>query len=357
MLLAAWLVFIILGGGGSASLRSSENAQQQSVPCVFDNFVWFKDQEVIAEIRKAWPSFDGTAPEAGDAVRKILVALERLLKSKKLPAQVDYNFSAGNEFQYRPEHVFRASEAKLLVCQVFFSNEPALLDKEMQQAVQPLINRDYSRIKARAIIETSVIPVLRKHGYLRATVQPPSGGIEQSCPRGVTIRTPVEFGPAYAWDKAIWSGNKVISTQALDIMLAMRSGEIANGLKIDVGLAAIIRAYGKQGYVTLQVAPKLDFDDVNKRVALTVVINEGPQFRMGNLTVLGLSANGANMFKELWQIKTGDVYDATYLGEFLKRLVDAGGIPADQINRIKTDVKPDKQRLTVDVAIDFNAKS
>lgn len=349
LLLASWLVCVGLCGGASA--------QQQSVPCLFDNFVWLKDQEIIDEIRKDLPSFDGTAPESGDSIRKILGALERLLKSRKLPNRVDYNFSSGNEFQYRPEHVFRASEARLLVCQVFFPNGATPFDQELQQAIQPLINKDYSKLKARAVVETNVVPVFRKHGYLRATARPPFGEIDPSCPGGVTIRVTVAPGVAYVWDKAVWSGNKAISTQALDIMLAMRSGEIANGQKLDAGLSAVIRAYGKQGYIALQLAPKPDFDDANKRVALNIAVNEGPQFRMGNLSVSGLSENGARMFKELWRIKPGELYDATYLGEFLKRLVDAGGIPAEQMSRIKTEVKPDKQKLTVDVAIDFNARS
>src|SRR5262245_42761745 len=41
--------------GAGASIRPAVTAQ--SVPCVFDNFVWFKDQEIIDEIRKDLPSF------------------------------------------------------------------------------------------------------------------------------------------------------------------------------------------------------------------------------------------------------------------------------------------------------------
>jgi outer membrane protein assembly factor BamA len=285
-----------------------------------------------------------------------LGALERLLKSRKLPNRVDYNFSSGNQFQYRPEHVFRATEAKLLVCQVFFPNGTTPFDQELQQAIQPLINKDYSKLKARAVVETNVVPVFRKHGYLRAVARPPLGEIDPSCPRGVTIRAPIDPGMVYVWDKAVWSGNKVIPTPSLDQMLAMQSGEVANGQKIDLGLAAVVRAYGKQGYAALQLAPKPDFDDLNRRVTLNLAIAEGPQFRMGNLTVAGLSDNAAQMFKELWRIKTGDIYDATYLGEFLKRLVETGGVPADQVGRIKPEVKPDRQKLAVDVIIDFNVK-
>src|SRR5262245_11742010 len=103
------------------------HVHQQNPPCVFDNFVWFKEQEIISEIRKDLPSFDGTMPESGEYVRKILGALERLLKSKNLPSEVGYTFSTGSEIQYRPEHVFTDNIAKVNVCKINFEESNGVL--------------------------------------------------------------------------------------------------------------------------------------------------------------------------------------------------------------------------------------
>ena len=47
----------IFGREGAASVPpASGSVRQQAIPCVFDNFVWFKDQEIIDEIRKDVPS-------------------------------------------------------------------------------------------------------------------------------------------------------------------------------------------------------------------------------------------------------------------------------------------------------------
>src|SRR5262249_53953554 len=97
--LAASFVFFILFAlfllGGDTSAGPAMIAPQQAIPCVFDNFVWFKDQEIINEIRNDLPSFDGTAPETGDSINKILGALERMLKKKGLPKEVEYVFFSG----------------------------------------------------------------------------------------------------------------------------------------------------------------------------------------------------------------------------------------------------------------------
>ncbi|MGH9842935.1 MAG: POTRA domain-containing protein [Blastocatellia bacterium] len=343
-------VFLVATAQGPAA---TGHARQQNAPCVFDNFVWFKDQEIVSEIRKDLPSFDGTVPESGEPVRVIMGTLEKLLKSKKLPAEVGYNFSTGTEFQYRPEHVFTANAAKVNVCKVIFAGPGAAPEPELQQAAKALAGKPFSRIGARELTETAIIPVYRKYGHLRAVPRMPAGELDPACKNGVAVKIAVDPGVAYLWEKAVWSGAKLIPPAQLDQLLAMQAGEVASGQKLDAGLAAVVRAYGKQGYAGLQLQPAPEFNDAGRRVTLNIVVNEGPQFRMGALDVAGLSAASAAMFKELWRLKPGDVYDATYLGEFLKRLVDAGGIPADQVSRIKPAVKPDAQKRTVDVVIRF----
>src|SRR5262245_36285144 len=83
------VVFILSGHFAIASITPSRVATQQAIPCVFDNFVWFKDQEIIDEIRKDLPAFNGSAPESGDSIDKIIGALKRMLENKKLPSEVE----------------------------------------------------------------------------------------------------------------------------------------------------------------------------------------------------------------------------------------------------------------------------
>ncbi len=333
---------------------SARTVVQEDPPCVFDNFVWFKEQDIVSEIRKDLPGFNGTAPENGEAIQKIIRTLERMLKSKKLPAQVGYNFSTGTEYLYRPEHVFSAVDAQLNVCKIEFSDRGVIPESELQQTVKPLLVRPYSRFVAREQVETMVLPVYKKYGFLRVQPRMPQAEPDGSCKNGVTLKLMIEPGPAFIWEKAVWSGNKVMSTADLEAALSMKPGEVANGQKIDAGLAAVLRAYGKLGYAAVQINPQPQFNDGAKRISLNIVVNEGAQFMMGQLTVAGISANSATMFKELWRIKPGEVYDATYLNEFLNRLATAGGMSPEQIKRIKASVKPDTRTSSVNVLIDFN---
>lgn len=326
---------------------------QQAIPCVFDNFVWFKDQEIIDEIRKDLPSFDGSAPESGDSMDKILGALKRMLKKKELPSEVEYAFFSGDGFQYGPAHIFTARYAKIPVCKIVFQNSPPQLESELQQAAKALVKKNYSKVITSRFVEGRAIQIYRKYGYLRAAARIQSAEIDQACENSVVIQITVEPGLEYVWDKAVWTGAKAISAQSLDSAIELKPGDVVNGLKIDAGLRAVYIAYQKLGYVESQILPKPVFDDANKKITLDVAITEGPQFRMGDFIIKGVPEKDLLRLKGRWTLKPGDIYDGSYLGEFINKLVADKLIYPDLAKLLTTEQKPDRQRLVIDVIIDF----
>jgi len=349
-----FVVFILLERFAIASREPTKIARQQAIPCVFDNFVWFKDQEIIDEIRKDLPSFDGAAPETGDSIDKVLGALKRMLKNKKLPSEVEYTFFSGDGYQYRPAHIFTARDAKVPVCKIVFQKAPPQIEGELQQAAMALINKDYSKVITSSFVEGPALQVYRKYGYLRAAAHVLSAEIDQSCKNSVVVQVATEPGIVYLWDKAVWTGAKAISTQSLESAIELKPGSVADGLKIDTALRAAYIVYQKLGYVESQIAPKPVFDDVKKQITLEVAITEGPQYRMGDFIVKGIPEKDILRLKERWALKTGDIYDGSYLGEFINKLVADKLIFPDLAKLLKTELKPDRQRLVIDVIIDFN---
>ena len=151
----------------------------------------------------------------------------------------------------------------------------------------------------------------------------------------------------------MWTGARAISAQSLGAAIELKPGEVADGLKIDGGLQAAYIVYQKLGYVESQIVPTPAFDDVKKLITLNVAITEGPQFRMGDFIVKGLPEKDVLRLKERWTLKAGDVYDGSYLGDFIKKLIADKLILPDLAKLLKTEQKPDKQRLVIDVIIDF----
>src|ERR1044072_3866228 len=53
-----------------------EEAKGQLSPVVFDNFIWFSDEELATAIKREVPSFNGSAPDIGNTNESITHALQ-----------------------------------------------------------------------------------------------------------------------------------------------------------------------------------------------------------------------------------------------------------------------------------------
>jgi outer membrane protein assembly factor BamA len=175
----------------------------------------------------------------------------------------------------------------------------------------------------------------------------------------VSVALPVEEGPIYVWEKAEWSGNQALTAKELDAALGMKAREIANGLKLDQGLAAVRKAYGRKGRLAARVTAVPAFDDENRRVAYRIEVAEGPEYRMGQLYINGLSEQDANNLRGRWRLLHGETFDDGYpnvfvkesLPEFVKYLTTEGR-PLKN-TKLSPSVRPDREKQTVDVTLNF----
>ncbi|MDQ3259160.1 MAG: hypothetical protein M3R15_35730, partial [Acidobacteriota bacterium] len=176
---------------------------------------------------------------------------------------------------------------------------------------------------------------------------------------GVVVTVPVEEGAAYLWDGAEWASSQALAAAELDSALAMKRGDVANGLKIESGLDAVRKAYARKGHLAARLSYAPEFDDATRRVVYRFDVTEGPLYRMGLLSVDGLSEADANNLRTRWRLLPREPYDASYLDEFIKNEVREFMKSVQSEGRslgspkITSAVKPDHEKLTVDVAITF----
>ena len=91
----------------------------------------------------------------------------------------------------------------------------------------------------------------------------------------------------------------------------------ANTVRIGDNLKDIQKLYGSRGYVTATLAANPDFDDASSTVAIRIDVKEGFVYHMGELALRGLDNSLTAKLRNAWKIRPGDVYDASYLSEYL----------------------------------------
>ena len=113
-------------------------------------------------------------------------------------------------------------------------------------------------------------------------------------------------------------------------------------------------AYGKLGYLDVKVDPAPAYDDSSARVSYNVTITEGPQYRMGQLILTGLSMEGERRIRNAWRIPAGDVFDKDVYEQFLSSGIAQAfiGLPV-HYEKIGRFLQQDPKTGKVDVMIDF----
>jgi outer membrane protein insertion porin family len=325
---------------------------------VYDNFVWFTNEELTAAIRRDVPAFDGSAPNAGTMTDRIRQALQNLLKERQIEGNVEY---APTE---TGEHLYTIAGVHIPICRLHFPGATNVPEDKLVLRSRQLTEDSFSLKAAIAFAQYTLFPIYREAGQWRAKFAEPIVKTlvdEPDCKRGVELSIPVAEGPIYMWDKAEWTGNEVLTPIQLDATLAMKNGELANGARFDKGLHELTRRYGLTGHLDVRFGAKPEFDDTAARLTVKIAVNEGPQYLMGKLTITGVSSADVVALEQRWKLRRGDVFDTTYPERFLKtdgreelqRIAAAWQAQGKRPPAISFETTPNRPAVVADVALHF----
>lgn len=341
--------------GNQAVVTFQVEESAVSLPVVFENFVWFSDDEILAAIRKELTFFNGTSPASGETPDKIAAALQRLLNEKHIAGRVDYLPNISKDKQ---ELLFIVKGARIRVCSLHFPGASAISEADLIKASQTLFKTDYSE-KDTATLPLNLLPLYRRLGHLRAEFQPPSATLEMGaqCAGGVNITIPVQEGVSYRWAKSIWDGSDKLTVEELATALGMNPGDLADGARIDNGLKSVDKAYRRRGFLTATIQSSAEYDDAAALVTYRFSINEGPRYLMGDLIISGLPPADVTELKSKWTLGNNAVFDESYIDQFrqgpLSDFVRAMRQKSRTGLNVEIEQRPNAQRNTVDVVIAF----
>jgi outer membrane protein assembly factor BamA len=298
-----------------------EETKVTSSRVIFDNFIWFSDQELIAAVQRDVPSFTGIAPNNGDIVERITKSLQRFLHENKIEATVSYMASQDAPGSTTQEHVLSVLGIPMPICTLHFPGAKNISEAKLTETSKSLIGNDYSHKFVSLFSQNTLFPLYKELGQLRAAFSPPLAKVEESstCKSGVDVTIPVDEGLIYKWDKAEWSGMTALSANELNDILGMTAGQPVNGIKLDKASNEVQKAYGRKGYLNAALKSVPSFDDSKSTVSYRMEIREGEQFRMGQFILKGFPESIAKVLQQRWALKPGAVFDAGYSAEFSQK--------------------------------------
>lgn len=300
--------------GASMEVQFKLAEAAKFLPCTYDNFVWFRDEELITAVRKEVPLFDGSLPIGGDLPTQVPDALDRFLQQHQIKGTVIATL--GGDLGAQPsKYDLRISDISIPVIAVTVKGGP-LSPEALAKATHVLSLSDYSRSVARGAGQSGLTEAYEDEGYLQAKFSEPAVVMKDAQGRdaslGVTLLYDVIPGPQYHLSGVTWSGNQAISANDLSKLMEVKLGDVARRDKLNWSWVAVRDKYGNAGYLDVNVDVAPEFDAAQNQVRFQAKISEGAQYRMGVFTVTGVPQILANKLKDAWRLREGQIYDTSY---------------------------------------------
>jgi outer membrane protein insertion porin family len=338
--------------GCDLEIQITENPEL--LPIIFDNFVWFSDADLIAQLRRRLPLFSGRLPVNGDLADQVTESLNSILDQRKILGKAGY-FRGAKENEPIDSYVYKVNLHPVIVRNLDFPGAGAAELPALQAAGKSLAGQEYLRTKMLPQGKSSLLRVYLARGYLKASFSSAKAKVVEDGPRTlVDVSFPVEPGTQYKLGETQWQGNTVIPVEKLQELVHLKAGEAANAVQLNDDLDAAKKLYGSKGYLFARIDPVPTMDDAQATVSYELNVTEGDLYRMGNLELEGLDADASKKMVAQWQMKRGDPYDNTYLHKFFSIMYRDVGlrrpynvVPKESVNQ---------QDKTVSVALHFMPK-
>ena len=329
-------------------------------PILFDNFPWFTPAEIGDAIRNKVGLFTGEAPDGGTILDQMTAVIESMIDEKKIKGNVTHQLltaAVGEGMVMR----FSLEGTQLRVQAIRFGDSLVTNSERLKDRLQDIKGQPFSLFAVEIFDNEHIRPLYASKGYLRAQIGPPQTQLvpDMNDPKesAVELSIPINPGPVYSWKGVSWKGNVALQSPSLDEQVELKPSDAADGMKIEDQWQRIESEYGRRGYLDMKLKADPQFDDTAHQISYLVTISEGPQYRMGDMVITGLSVDAEKRLRQAWQIAPGQIFDDAYYEQHVQILSKPsrdifGELPV-HYNAFGHLLRPDTTRHTVDVLLDF----
>ena len=204
-------------------------------------------------------------------------------------------------------------------------------------------------------LEERIRASFQDRGYFAAKVK--SFGFKPrdplAVPKPVTLEAEISDGPLYKLGEITFLDNHAFSSEKLRQQFPLKRGDLFARGKVASGIESLRKLYGTHGFLDWTAIPDTKFAS-NGTANLNISIQEGPQYHMGKLDIVADKEVAARLRPE-WKQAEGDVFDQTYIDQYLEANRDLLPVGFSRANIHRIQNCPDavvEVRLIIDPAED-----
>ncbi len=238
-----------------------------------------------------------------------------------------------------------------------FTGNKKLATSDLQDKIDLKLGSVYNPVAVQKAKE-----VLQDHyeseGYFEVQITPE---VEKFSDGDVKVVFSINEGRRISIDKIIIRGARGLDESEIKKVLATQEREFwilpgkLQRQRIDEDIERILAVYNDNGYVQARVeSHEIQVDRQKATVNLIFTVVEGPQYRLENLTITGVTLFPESEVLRVVKLKKGDVFSRTKLRDTLREITDL----YSTIGHASADVNPRTEQMEatagVNVVLDIN---
>jgi outer membrane protein insertion porin family len=234
---------------------------------------------------------------------------------------------------------------------VRFSGDTRLESVDLKNCAADLKSRIYEGPEwLDDITERVRVLCLQDKGYFKALVEPSAEQLpDKQETHQFVVMFNIEAGPRYRLGEITFKNNHAINNpSALRKLFPIKDGDIFDRNAIARGLENLRYAYGELGYINSTSVPDATFDDKKKLAVLEIDMDEGKQFYVSSIDIVGADPGLLNDLP----LKPGQVYNVRLIDLFLQRHLRGTDVNDPKFQHRLLD----ERKGTVALTFDFRSK-
>ena len=195
----------------------------------------------------------------------------------------------------------------------------------------------------------------QNHGYFKVLVNGYATALD-STPAGrrVALSVHVDEGAQYRLGGIEFKGNRaVVNLEVLRALFPIKDGDLFSRDEIRKGLENLRKAYGDLGYINFTSVPNTRFDDERKLIHLDIDVDEGKQFYVDDVNIVGVDESSRAQMLQDFLVKPGQIYNGRLVEVFLKR--EHGSVLSNCECNDRPSLQLDERAALVTITFDFRS--
>lgn len=287
----------------------------------FENCVWMSDEQLLQKLKERLPLFVGVVPQEGTLAEEVGAKMEGILAEQGVKAKVQF-MAAFDSHNALSGMAYTVVDPQIQIAAIHFADAAPDVNDGLVTASKKSIGKDYTTVAISAIVDSTLMPVLQEKGYLRGYFGATAVKLVTTMaenPAKVELTVPVHEGDQYTIAGFTMKGDDPIAKDAAKQLANFKTGDVANMVALKAKFSTLGAPYLAKGYMAAKVKAEPNFDDAAHKVAFTVEMLPGDQYKLSKLEVQGIDDAMTEKLMKVWQLKVGDPYDATYARNFFNK--------------------------------------